>query len=182
MPSTARAELGTRLRDVERLVTVHGELTGSNAAGRKATHGPSITKAGVVLLAAAMEAFVEELFEEAGDLIFSDISADERMALYKQTSRRMNAATVDNTNMLFFNLGIPWVLSDVRWQKFSNPTFRKRLTQMIDRRGQIAHGKKHHVTLTQLNAWHGMVKKYAEVLESLVRAHVHQRTGQIPGW
>ncbi len=129
-----------------------------------------------------MEAFVEELFEEAGDLIFSNNSDKERMALYKQTSRRLNAANVLNTNMLFFHLGIPWVLSDVRWQKFSNKTFQRRLDRLIERRGQIAHGKKPHVTLTQLNAWHGMVKKYAEVLESLVRAHVDQRTGQIPDW
>ena len=180
MESKARAELSRRLADVDELVEAHGALTGT-ARGRR-RKGPAITRAGVVLLTAAMEAFVEELFEEACDKVFAVLADEERKALYKETSRRLNTANVQNTNLLFFNLGVPWILSGVRWQNCSNAYFCERLDRLIETRGRIAHGKQPVVWLGRLRAWKTMVEKYAEVLERKVADHIESTTGKPSGW
>ncbi len=129
-----------------------------------------------------MEAFVEDLFEEAGDRVFSALAAPEREALYKATSRRLNNADVHKTNLLFFNLGAPWLLNSVRWQKCSNVQFKKRLNRLVEIRGQIAHGRQPTVRLQQLRGWKRMVEKYAEVLECKVGEHIQTTTGAQVGW
>jgi HEPN superfamily RiboL-PSP-like protein len=182
VPSTARTQLSTRLADVERLVEVYRGLPGSNAKGRKRTHGPAVTRAGFMLLYAALEAFVEELYEEAGNLIFSSLPAADRKALYDQTSEKLNTANVHKTNLLYFNLGIPWLLRDIRWQKFSNATFQAWLNRLVEVRGQIAHGRMPHLSFSQLSANRARLAKYAEVLERRVADYIEERTENRPTW
>ena len=96
MPSLAHTELHTRLNDVDELVRAHQQLTGGNRGRPADRAGAAVTRAGVVLLAAATESYVEDLFEEAAGLIFHGMSDEDFEKLYKNTSKRFNNATVHN--------------------------------------------------------------------------------------
>lgn len=183
MPSTARIELDARLRDVAELVAAHSLVTGGTVGRPAQRQGAAIVRAGVVLLAAAMEAFVEDLYEEAVGLLWPAAPAADRKALLTDTSRRLNTADVRKTELLYFNLGLPWVLGTMRWQKFSNTAFRKALNELVEKRNQIAHGSKAgSVQLRQLRAWKSLVENYAPRLEARVSAHVTSVTGSAPPW
>lgn len=113
MPSQARIDLNARLADVDELVKAHGLVTGGRVGRPAQRQGAAVTRAGIVLLAAAMEAFVEDLYEEAAKLLWPNASAADRKALFNDTSRRLNNADVRKTELLFFNLGLPWVLGRI---------------------------------------------------------------------
>lgn len=178
MPHNAREQLSTRLADVDELIAAHAAITGGRTGRPVKRRGAAITRSGVVLLTAAMEAFVEDLFEDASEQVFAALSAAERKELFKETSQRLHNADVRKTNLLFFNLGAPWILNQVRWQKCSNDQFKSRLTRLVEVRNQIAHGKQPPIQLQQLRGWKRMVAKYAEVLERIVAAHVQQSSDQ----
>ena len=69
MPSKAREELATRLDDVDELISAHGFVTGGERGapliinGRR--QGRALVRAGIVLLCAAAEAYIEDIFDEA---------------------------------------------------------------------------------------------------------------------
>jgi len=153
MPSHARPELDRRLADIDELIAAHSSLTGGGVGRPRARQGAAITRAGIVLLAAAMEAYVEDLFEEAVPLLWPKASTVDVKALFQDTSRRLNNADVRKTELLYFNLGMPWALSGIRWQKFSNPTFKSALNQLVETRNQIAHGRQPRARLQQLRRW-----------------------------
>lgn len=185
MPSNARQELANRLADTTELIATHVHLVGgtpgrpSRTIERKAA---AVVRAGVVLLAASTEAFVEDLFEEAAALVFSSASADELKDLFKQTSKRLNNASTHKVDMLYFNLGFPWVTARVRWQKFSNASFKKSLNKLVETRNQIAHGKQPRVTLPQLRKWKTMVEMFDQVFEREIADLIKNATGTRPGW
>ena len=120
MPSKAYDLLKKNLLDVDEIIKAHQALTGGGKGKPTGGEGAALTRAGVVLLSAAMEAFVEELFKETVPKLYPKMSVNEQKILFKQTAERLNNADALKTNLLYFNLGCAWVLSDVRWQKFSN--------------------------------------------------------------
>ena len=134
MPSNSRNELQRRLRDVDEIIDAHRAITGGGKGKPAQEQGGALTRAGVVLLSAAMEAFVEDLFEEAARLLMPGRTEDEMVSLFKNTSRRLNNADIHKTQMLFFNLGIPWVLENIRWQKFSNNDFKSSVNRLVGAR------------------------------------------------
>jgi hypothetical protein len=182
MPSTSLTELQTRLADVNELILAHTVVTGGGPGKPAKRQGAAITRAGVVLLAAAMEAFVEDLFVESGELVFAAVPPADRQKLYEQTSKKLNNADSNKTNLLYFNLGCPWILATIKWKKFSNPTFIARLNKLVENRNQIAHGKRPNVTLPQLRTWKKMLDGYAPRLEGAVAAHIEKMTGVKPAW
>lgn len=62
MPSSARSALATALADVDALVKDHSVVTGGGKGKPAGGKGRELTRAGVVLLAGAVEGFVEDLF------------------------------------------------------------------------------------------------------------------------
>lgn len=182
MPSVARAGLEIRLKDADELIVAHAALTGGRRGRPARRQGAAVVRAGVVLVVAAMEAFVEDLFEEAASLLFPAMAPDDLKALFRQTSERLNNADALKTNLLFFNLGIPWILASVRWQKTSNGAFKKRLHDLIQTRGQIAHGRAPTVSLAKLRGWRQMVGLYASVLDRLIADQLSRLTGTRPNW
>lgn len=180
MPSIAFQELQERLKDVNELVKAHRALTGVGRGRRY--EGAAITRAGVVLLAAATEAYVEELFDESADLIFAAMNQDELTRFKKATSGRLNNANVYKIELLYFNLGCLFVLKNIRWQKCSNDAFKKELNRFIDARHQIAHGKKPHLNLRSLLKWKDMIDNFAPRLQDRLRDHVEEMTGARPPW
>ena len=182
MPSDAHAELQTRLRDVAELIEAHEQLTGGNPGRPADRAGAAVTRAGVVLLAAATESYVEDLFEEAATHIFDGMSEDDFRRLFRNTSKRMNNAAVHNVDMLYFNLGLAWVLSDIRWRKFSNNTFRTELDKLVETRNIISHGRNPPVRLSMLRRWKNMIQMFAPRLEHKVAEHIEWMTEQRPDW
>src|SRR5262245_3471246 len=117
MPSAARADFEVRVEVVDRIVEAHGLL------GRR--HRPALINAGIIFLAAATEAFVEELFEEAARAIFTRMTPRQFDTLFRATSERLHTANVLNTELLYFNLGMPGALAGVSWRRFSNERLRE---------------------------------------------------------
>ena len=180
MPSKARNELNNRLDDVEEVINAHTEITGGGRGKPARKQGAALTRAGVVLLAAAMEAYVEDLFEESARLVMADRSAEELKNFFVDTRKRLHNADIRKTQMLYFNLGIPWVLENIRWQKFSNEEFKKSIDSLVERRNQIAHGRRPGVRLAMLRKWKGVVEKYSEKLDEILAKYVCTSTGQRP--
>ncbi len=141
-----------------------------------------MVRSGVVLLLAAVEVYVEALFEEAAPHIFAKSSGKKLDVLFRNTSKRLHSASYDNIEMLYFNLGLPWVLSEIKWQKFSNDSVRRAFTKLVKTRHDIAHGKFPGVTLQQLKKWKVMVEKFAPILEARVSNHIADIKGAPPGW
>jgi RiboL-PSP-HEPN len=184
MSSNAREELDRALQDVKQVIDAHVALTGGGVGAPPKSLGAPVTRAGVVLLVAATEAFVEDLFKEAVDLIWP--THPNKVAFVEATVgiRAFANPSVHKTNMLFFNLGIPWVLDEIRWQKRTNKSFVDSLTLLIKRRNEIAHGAKPRasVQLRQLRAWRRLIELYAARLETLVADRVEAVTGTRPNW
>lgn len=172
MPSNALLALNQNLKDVEEVIKAHESLTGGGKGKPSGGQGAALTRAGVVLLAATMEAFVEELFREAVALLYPRMTTVQQRDLFKDTVDRLNNADVTKTNLLYFNLGIPWVLNDVRWKKFSNASFQKALNSLVSTRNRIAHGGRPKVGLKKLRDWLKLVQKYGSVMEAVVKRHL----------
>jgi hypothetical protein len=83
MASEARKDLLLRLKDVDEIYEAHKSLTGGEAGKPPRGQGAALTRAGVVLLAAALEAFVEDLFKEAASFILASNTEEERQDLFK---------------------------------------------------------------------------------------------------
>jgi hypothetical protein len=183
MASAALDELEIRLADVDELITAHGTLTGHRRGRPIESQGGALTRGGVLLLYAATELFVENLFEEAAAILFARMTPGQRETLINSTSRRLNSASPFNIEMLYFNLGMRWVLSDIRWNKFSNAKFRKALNNLVAKRHELAHGRwSSAVRLQSLRAWLAMVRRFAPRLEQRVSDELLAATGMRPPW
>ena len=161
---TAREKLNLNLSDVDELIVSHEQITGGGKGKPEKGKGAALTRAGIVLLAAAMEAFVEDLFKEAVPRRYPSMSEKQRKYLIEQTADKLNQANYDKTCFLYFNLGFPWVLEKVCWQKFSNNAFKKSLNQLVEKRNSIAHGNRPDLPLQRLREWRKMVPQYADKL------------------
>lgn len=182
MASTSRLELAVRIADVEELISAHGIITGGGRGRPAENQGRAITRAAIVLLAAANEAFIEDLFHEATTKIFPGMSDDEQKNLFGNTTKKLNTASVQNIEMLYFNLGMPFVLKDFKWQGFSNKQFRKKFNRLIEVRGSIAHGRPQAASLQSLKSWKSMIECFAIRFEQRVANNIRNIAGTHPGW
>jgi len=95
------------------------------------------------------------------------------------TSGRLNNGTAFKVNRLFFNIGIPWIMNSqqVCWQKLANQRVRDTLDEIVRTRNRIAHGCLMSVRKPIAVSWRGVVERLADCLDSVVGAHVAQRSG-----
>lgn len=174
MPSAARADLAVRLEAVDRIVEAHGLL------GRR--HRGALVNAAVVFLAAATEAFIEELYQEAAYRVFAGMSNREFSALFEQTSRRLHNASVVKIELLYFNLGMRWALRGLSWRGFSNETLRENWDDFFTTRNRVAHGARITVPLAALNRWRNMLERFVPIFEGKVATHIAKITQIPPPW
>lgn len=73
-------------------------------------------------------------------------------------------------------------MGGIRWQESSNTTFKRESNKLVETRDQIAHGKRPSLRLQQLRRWTGMVRKYAEVLETRIAGDLRERYEIEMGW
>jgi len=183
MASSARKALRAALADVDALIADHAIVTGGGRGKPAGGRGRELTRAAVVLLAGAVEGFVEDLFNATVDLIHAHRPAAQLKKFKKETSGRLNNADSAKTNALFAQVGLPWVLEGVRWQKFSNDSFIEWLDSLVTMRNKIAHGRApKRALLVEVKAWRKMTEKYADRLERILAAHIQSVTGSKPTW
>ncbi len=178
MPSPARTHLESRLQDFDELIAAR-DLVCPDGRGRgRDAQGAAILRSSVVLLSAAFEAYVEEVYDAAVDLVFTQVSQGERNTLKNDTSGKLNNASTAKVNRLFFNLGIPWIMKHrrVRWQKFSNASVQKELDRIVKARNEVAHGESPYLRKATLLRWKGVIQRLADRLDEVVADHVHART------
>ena len=133
MSSIAVQNLQKRLKDVAELISAHEALTGGNRGRPAEKQGAAITKAGIIMLTAVFEAFIEDVFERAAkDIFVAELdSAQKRKDFFRDTSQRLNSANVKNINFLYAQIGYPFILNDLSWKGFDNANLRTSLDAMV---------------------------------------------------
>ncbi len=182
MSSQARKELTRRLKDFDEIMTARDAICPANAGRPAQKQGAAVVRSAVVMLAAAFEGYIEDVFDAAVDLIYANESKPDRKSLKKDTSGSLNNASVFKVNRLFFNLGIPWIMQhqNVRWQKFTNAKVQETLGKLVTARNSIAHGGNKAVSKPTAVKWKGCVEKLSDRIDSIVANHVKAQTGCRP--
>lgn len=97
----------------------------------------------VVMLSALMQAFVEEVFQDAAKARFSKLAQDpDAFSAYWKQMKNWGNPSDSNIKNLFLTLGIPDVLVGLTWQRTNSAAIKKNLYVMNHIRNQIAHGAK----------------------------------------
>ena len=154
-----------------------------SGAGRPAQRkGAAVMRGAVVLLSAAIEAYVEDIYDEAVDLVFASQPALDRRKLKDDTSARLNNASVFNVNRLYFNVGFPWIMQNgkLHWQKFNNQAVRDTLDAIVKARNNIAHGESYSVRKPTVLKWRNYAKRMATIFDDVVADGVESQTGNRP--
>ena len=182
MTSIARQELTRRLKDFDEIIQARDAICPTGAGRPANRQGQAVVRGGVVLLSASFEAYVEELFDDAVDLIYASATGGDRNSLKNDTSGSLHNASVFKVNRLFFNIGIPWIMSHqrVRWQKFTNSRVREELGNLITSRNDIAHGTDITVAKPTAVKWRGIIEKLADRLDMVVADRIESETGTRP--
>lgn len=182
MPSNARETLIQSLSDVQEVINAHSALNGGGAGRPAQRQGQATTRAGVVLLCAAMEQFLEDLFEEAAPLIYPTATQAELDRLFQGTTRRLNHPGLHQVTVMYFSIGMNHPFNTISWRKMNNASFRNKYDDFLQMRGRIAHGRRPNVRLQTLRLWKSMVEQLSVGLERLVCEHILRRTGNAPNW
>lgn len=181
MPSDANLKLRKRLLEIDEVISARDAICPAGAGKPALKKGAAVIKAGVTLLAAVFEAFVEELYEKSLDLLHPTLIAEVK-ELKKHTSEKNNNANNHQVNNLFFYAGIPWIMQSpkVRWQKFSNKKVRDTLGALSSARNKIAHGGVHAVRKNELVFWRDFIGRLADRLDVVSADHIEKQTGVRP--
>uniref|UniRef100_UPI0035AF8244 HEPN domain-containing protein n=1 Tax=Hylemonella sp. TaxID=2066020 RepID=UPI0035AF8244 len=203
MPSTALGNLKNRLADIDQLLAAHTALTKLKKAEAAAKGGglakiidvvnalvnepgvgrpaevAALNRAAFVLLTAHFQGFVDELHREAADHVLKGkvSSIDDVVKMVKPRNANPH---VDVIEKMFSGLGCYEVMSSISWNKCSNVTVKKRLTDYIETRNKIAHGKQLVIKKYQVIAYKEYVERLAEKLASTVSTKVKASLGKAP--
>jgi len=182
MPSQAASTLAERLKDFDEILAARNHFCPKGAGRPAQRKGRALLRAGTVMLAAALEAYAEDIFDAGVDLVFAAATEDERKSLRKNTSERLNNASVFKVNLLYFNLGMPWVMQSakLRWRNCTNESVRATLDAIITARNQIAHGADAGVTKPKAKRWRNFADQFPKKFDEIVADHIEARTGARP--
>ena len=182
MTSQARIDLTAQLADFDEVMEARDEICPSGAGRPARRRGAACIRGAVLLLAAAFEAYVEDVFNLAVDLLLSDHPHDQRKQLKKNTSGRLNNAEPFKVNMMFFHIGVPWIMghTKLRWQKFNNDSVQSTLKELVLARNTIAHGKPKIVRKPTAVKWRSFVDRLADKIDEVVADRVEKATGIRP--
>ncbi len=134
-----------RLDFVDELIAArqrqHGGQRGAPAlAGNGARHGAAINRSCVVMLSALLQGYVEEVFENCVPVSFPELS---RTPDYEGALKKLKGSgnpSPFNIREMFRRIGVPDVLSNLRWQHTTNRIILAKLDEINQIRNRIAHG------------------------------------------
>ena len=131
MPSALLTSLASRLADADELALLAGSASG--------TAEQASARASVVLMHAAFEGFVEDLFRECAGLLVN--AADVVLnPLRERPLARFNNPTLPNVDDLFEAVGLSNITTGVQWTGTDEQTVRSDFGQIKTIRHQVAHG------------------------------------------
>lgn len=176
MPSTARQDLAEHLADFDELIRARDAICPDGAGRPAKRQGAAAIRGSVLLLAAAFESYVEDVFDLGIDKLFSEPRPNRNKQLKKNTSGTFSNANVFKVNMLFFNIGIPWIMYNpkLHWQKFTNKSVETTLNALILARNHIAHGKPYTVRKPTALKWRNFIERLADKIDNIVADHVEK--------
>jgi hypothetical protein len=125
---------------------------------------------------------VEDVFDHAIDALHASQPEADRKALKKETSGRLNNASVWKVNLLYATIGLPWIMSDpaFHWQKFSNASVQETLNDLVTARNRIAHRGLFSVRRNTAVKWRGFLARLSEKFDDRLKAYLLQKTGNDP--
>lgn len=180
MPSNARTALSTALADVDSQIDhartfTRGRRGAPPSANGAVRPGRPFTRAGLVLLAAALEGYVESVVIEGGAAFLSE----DQLKDVKTAAGRSHGANVHHIHQLFSQLGMPFVLDTITWRNQTD--VRGLVTRLAKARNQIAHGSApKSAQLQQLVTFRSQVAKLADRLDAAVADRVDEINGNRP--
>jgi hypothetical protein len=179
MPSSALNVLMARLADVDELIVAHAQVGGTGPGFRSGV--ASLNRAGIVLSVAALEGYVEALFEECLTVLVR-APADTMDGLRGITVARFHNPNVDNVRQLFRHLGITNIWDGISWRNCSNRFVRARLDLLVRQRHEIAHGQGPVVHLSEVREARSLVERIGQRLDAKAALAAAVLTGQPRPW
>ena len=205
MPSQSFQNLDLRMQDIEQLLQAHTALTQFQRARKAAeqaggelskiakiienlTNQPgrgrrsevdALNRAAIVLLSAHLQGFIDDLHLECAHIMLVGKVQDIEKVAKRAKPRNANPHA-DIVEKMFDGIGIYEVLDNMRWQKASNTTIRKRLTEYVQARNKIAHGAQEGVTKAKVIGFQDFVQHFAQNLDEIVAEKIEEATGENP--
>jgi hypothetical protein len=182
MPSTHLSDFKNKLIDFDEIISARDAICPSGAGRPAQRKGAAVVRGGIVLLSAAFEAYVEDVFDDVIDNIYAAASEDERKKLKKETSGRLNNASVWKVNLLFATVGLPWIMDDstFHWQKFSNGSVKKTLDDIVTARNRIAHRGVYSVRKPTAIKWRNFLERLTSKFDDRAKQYIIDQTGTSP--
>ncbi len=205
MPSQSLQNLDQRMQDIEQLLQAHTALTQFQRARRAAeqaggelsriadiienlvnqpgrgrrTEVDALNRAAMVLLSSHLQGFIDDLHLEAANIVLEYKVNDIEKVVEHAKLRNANPHA-DVVEKMFDGIGIYEVLDNIRWQKTSNSTVKKRLTDYIQLRNKIAHGAQESITKAKVKGFQDFVVRFAQNLDEIVAVKIEEETGTRP--
>lgn len=183
MPSEARNRLAIALGDVDALLAhaksfSNGRRGAPAAVGGISRPGRPFTRAATVLLAGAVEGYVEAVVAETGGHL--GLSAQQQRDLQAQI-KRSHGANVYHVHQLTAQIGLPFVADQIGWQGLPAGGVRTLLSEIANRRNRIAHGNAPNTAnVAEVERWRGLVATFADKLDKQCASAVKRKTGSQP--
>lgn len=163
---------------VQTLLEAHAKVRTSGVANVVETRR-ALLECAVVLMFAQLEACMEDLFEEAARSRYSTLSDSDLKELFNATTGRFNGPTAARINALFFNLGIPRIMSQVSWTGWSVARVERELAELNRARHAVAHGRRSRkdprVNRTAVGRWEVLVQGIVHEVERVLEAECGTR-------
>lgn len=185
MTSQSFDDLSVALGDVDSLLQHAQSFAGGKRGAPKsragvARPGRPFTRAATVMLAGALEAYLESLALETGKYL--NLTAQQSQDLKILTSN-MHGISVGKIHGLYATLGCPFILDDFGWKGLPKGTVRSRLSQLHKARNQIAHGNAPEAAqVAKVQSQRVFVESLSKVLEKATAERISQVTGKVFSW
>ncbi|QJD17542.1 HEPN domain-containing protein [Paracoccus sanguinis] len=131
--------------------------------------GASLNKACVVLLSAATQAFVEDVFLECSKKAFGRNFNDKQLASYRATWSKWGNPSPSNIQSLFLRLGLDDVFDGLQWQRHPTAAMKRKLDEINQVRNCIAHGaalkiggKPFNLSLSRISSWRASLEQFGK--------------------
>ncbi len=183
MPSKALAQLSIALADVDAQIAYAKTFAGGTKGAPGSVDGVArpgrpFTRAATVMLAGALEGFVEALTAEAGGAL--QYSTEQQKDL-KNVIGRSHGANVGHIHNLFAQIGVPFALDRVGWQGIQKGTVRQFVGALSTRRHHIAHGSAPKgAMLADVERWRRLVGRLCQALDEVAARRVAEVVGTRP--
>jgi hypothetical protein len=160
------------------LAAAVGELGRPPRAGRP-PNIDAIHRASIVLMSAHLEGYIEDVYEEAANILLAGkvrdlgaLVADAQFWFQNPKARKVES--------LFRTIGLSKILDGVSWRRSNNKSVRKRLDGFVDLRNDIAHGNEPTVRKRTVIYYEQFTLLLARNLDNKVSTEIQSLTGQSP--